>query len=167
MKGNKVMEITELFKMIYSFKKGTITLHQEDNRFYFVCKIESTDGSSLTGIKVSSDYNEALKDILLKLGFTNNIDRESSIEKVKRSNKHKTKNGRYLYLTLNGETQTLSEWSRKLNVSVTTLHARIKRGWTDEEVLTIPLDKRYMINGKRKNRTPKVIFDRELQFQSK
>lgn len=49
---------------------------------------------------------------------------------------------RNVYLTLNGETHTLTQWSRKLGVPAARLKMRVELGWNDEEVLTVPQCKR-------------------------
>jgi hypothetical protein len=38
-------------------------------------------------------------------------------------------------ITLNGETMTRAEWSRKTGIPDTTLRFRLKNGWTPEEAL--------------------------------
>ena len=43
-------------------------------------------------------------------------------------------------LTLNNETHTLSEWSEILNMNFNTLSYRYRQGWSDEDILTIPID---------------------------
>ena len=40
------------------------------------------------------------------------------------------------FLTYNGKTQTVSQWSRELNISISTILRRIEHGMSDEEVLT-------------------------------
>lgn len=42
-------------------------------------------------------------------------------------------------LTLNGRTQSLTLWSREINIKVPTLKRRLNSGWSDEDVLTVPL----------------------------
>jgi hypothetical protein len=42
------------------------------------------------------------------------------------------------YLTLNGETHTLSDWSRLTGIHATTISNRINRGWSLEKALTTP-----------------------------
>lgn len=42
-------------------------------------------------------------------------------------------------LTLNGRTQTASQWSRELNIPHQTLMSRLARGWTEEKALTEPI----------------------------
>jgi hypothetical protein len=45
------------------------------------------------------------------------------------------------YLSLNGKTQTITQWSRELNIKPNTLRNRIQMGWPDIEVLTRPIEK--------------------------
>ena len=46
-------------------------------------------------------------------------------------------------LTFNGETKTLSQWSRESGLKITTIYMRIYQyGWTIEEALTTPLQNR-------------------------
>lgn len=46
------------------------------------------------------------------------------------------------YITFNGETKTISDWARCLNVKKTTLIHRLNRGWDEERTLTQPIAKR-------------------------
>jgi hypothetical protein len=43
-------------------------------------------------------------------------------------------------LTLNGETHSVSAWARKLGVKRTLLFDRFQMGWSDERILTTPMD---------------------------
>ncbi len=43
-------------------------------------------------------------------------------------------------VTLNGKTQTFSQWCEELNLNVITAYARFRKGWTLEEALTTPID---------------------------
>lgn len=43
---------------------------------------------------------------------------------------------RSVMLTFQGETLTASEWSRRLNINVSTITQRIRLGWTVEQALT-------------------------------
>jgi len=45
---------------------------------------------------------------------------------------------RTINICFRGETKTLSEWSRIVNMNWTTLNGRIKRGWGIERTLTEP-----------------------------
>lgn len=46
---------------------------------------------------------------------------------------------RNVYITYQGVTLTVSEWSRKLGWNSRVLEKRIKRGWTDEQCIATPL----------------------------
>lgn len=48
--------------------------------------------------------------------------------------KHNTR--RNVFLTMNGERLTISQWSDKTNINVHTIFGRIKRGWDTKKVLT-------------------------------
>lgn len=43
-------------------------------------------------------------------------------------------------LTLNGVTKSIHDWADEIGIPVTTLKARIDRGWTHEKTLTTPKD---------------------------
>ena len=59
------------------------------------------------------------------------------------SQKQQTNNTRYnTRFTLNGRTQTVHEWAEELGISPRTLTTRKRSGWSDEQVLTTPVDKR-------------------------
>lgn len=40
------------------------------------------------------------------------------------------------YLTYNGETKTVAQWSKETNIPTSTLHYRIRKGWDMKDVLT-------------------------------
>lgn len=45
------------------------------------------------------------------------------------------------FLELNGEILTAKQWSKRLGIKYSTITNRIKLGWTDEEILTRPIQK--------------------------
>ncbi len=45
------------------------------------------------------------------------------------------------YVTYNGETLCIIEWSEKLNISYEVLQARKRNNWTPERMLTTPVNK--------------------------
>lgn len=45
-------------------------------------------------------------------------------------------------LTHNGETMTITDWGLRYHVSPTTINGRLSKGWTIEEALTTPPQKR-------------------------
>lgn len=42
------------------------------------------------------------------------------------------------YLTYNGETLTVSQWSDKTKLSRSCIHARLRRGWAEDKILSTP-----------------------------
>ena len=44
-------------------------------------------------------------------------------------------------LTYNGRTMNVTQWAEELKVSRATLYSRIRKGWSDEETLSIPVTK--------------------------
>ena len=47
-----------------------------------------------------------------------------------------------VYLTFNGQTKCVAEWSETLNINAYTLYDRIDRGWSVTDTLTIPVAKK-------------------------
>lgn len=43
------------------------------------------------------------------------------------------------YITVNGETHTRTEWAKKMGINAGAILARQKRGWTEEEAISIPI----------------------------
>lgn len=58
-------------------------------------------------------------------------------EKVQANNKRNNR-----YLTLNGETHNLSEWSEITGIKIDTICKRLKAGWPVEKALTLKPDKK-------------------------
>lgn len=59
---------------------------------------------------------------------------------------------RNVFLIFKGRTQILEDWAIEIGISPNTLRARIKNGWTDEEILGVaprPCDALLEFNGKR------------------
>ena len=56
---------------------------------------------------------------------------------TRREQGNNTKRNRLL--TLNGETMTVTEWSRKVGIHNRTIRARLARGWTVQDALLAPL----------------------------
>ena len=57
--------------------------------------------------------------------------------KVQERNKRKT-----IWLTLNGTKKSMADWSDEVGISWKTLHSRYVRGWSDERILTTPVQRR-------------------------
>ena len=43
------------------------------------------------------------------------------------------------FLTHNGKTQTIKQWSKELDIKYNTLFMRIRNGWKIKDALTIPV----------------------------
>lgn len=56
-----------------------------------------------------------------------------STPKQQQNNRKCTKN-----ITLFGETRTLTEWSLHLGIPSSTIIYRVKRGWSDEQIISLP-----------------------------
>lgn len=54
-------------------------------------------------------------------------------------NNNKTNNR---FLTINGETLTVAQWSRKINIKHSTILERLKRGYTEEDAVMKPIIKK-------------------------
>ncbi len=54
-------------------------------------------------------------------------------------------------LQMNGKSQGLSEWSAEIGIPYSILAKRVKRGWTDEQVLTTPIGSYVKPRGKASN----------------
>lgn len=64
-----------------------------------------------------------------------------------------TKTGRaryYFVLTFDGETKTISEWSKVTGFRPAAIHERIWRGWSAEAILTTPYNHQIELRRTRK-----------------
>ena len=43
------------------------------------------------------------------------------------------------YITYNNKTQTMTDWAREFGTNYQTIIARLKRGWTEQEAVSIPI----------------------------
>lgn len=99
------------------------------------------------GISVCEEWNsyEAFRDWSLQNGFAEGL----SIDRIDVNGNYEPSNCRWVsdkvqhnntrknnYLTMNGETHTIQEWSEITGIKWTTLKARIEMGWTVEKALT-------------------------------
>lgn len=47
------------------------------------------------------------------------------------------------FITYNGQTMSMAQWARKLNMLPDTLWVRFKRGWSVKRTLSTPVDTKY------------------------
>jgi hypothetical protein len=69
-----------------------------------------------------------------------NNDRNYEPGNVKWSTRSESANNKQqsVWMTYNGLTLTMLDWSKRLRIKYSTIRARRRRGWTDEEALSIP-----------------------------
>lgn len=67
------------------------------------------------------------------------LDNGYSTEKALTTNVRKISNNGKKYLTYKGDTKTISEWAKYLEINPKILYARLKRGWTIEKALETPV----------------------------
>ncbi|MCD8396096.1 MAG: hypothetical protein LUD12_02725 [Lachnospiraceae bacterium] len=63
---------------------------------------------------------------------------DEAIKQKPRAIKHHTE----YYLTLDGKTKPLNDWAKELGFKPITLRRRLKSGWSDEAILTTPVNAR-------------------------
>lgn len=109
------------------------------------------------GIKVCSDWDDFLtfKKWALSNGYNNSltidridVDGDYCPENCKWSTtkeqaNNKTNNHR---ITINGVTHTMTEWGDISGIKSSTIFARLKRGWTEEDAVFKPLRKHKVVN---------------------
>lgn len=60
------------------------------------------------------------------------------------TNKEQQNNKRdNVYITINNETLTMKQWSEKVGIPYNTVKQRIYKGWSYEEAIFTPVDKRF------------------------
>lgn len=102
------------------------------------------------GIKVCKDWDDFQKfyDWSYENGYKDNL----TIDRIDNNKGYSPENCRWVtyrgqannktnnrYLTYNNETHTLGEWSEITGIKLSTIWARLNRGWTAEETLTSPI----------------------------
>lgn len=101
------------------------------------------------GIKVCAAWRHSFPTFLADMGF---CPEGYSIERIDNNGDYCATNCRWAtvleqgqnkrnnrILTHNGITLTLSAWSRKASIRLTTLHSRLRQGWSVERALTEPV----------------------------
>lgn len=101
------------------------------------------------GIKVCEEWNDfaAFKDWSMANGYNDTL----SIDRIDNNKGYCPENCRWIpfgdqsknrttnhYITFNGKTQTLTDWSKEIGIGRNTLTARLQRGWSIEKALTTP-----------------------------
>lgn len=91
-------------------------------------------------------YNESIEQTVIEEPETITEEPQTESEEVSEEpkEKHKTRNKKpnlkLTELTYNGETKSIREWAKELEMPWSTLYDRVNRnGWTVEEAIEIPL----------------------------
>ena len=107
------------------------------------------------GITICDEWKDdyvTFRDFMLKIGYDiNRAPKEQTIDRIDVNGNYCPENCRLLtlgaqqnnktsshYITFNGETKTLSEWSRELGLDVPFILKRLNKGMSVEEALTKP-----------------------------
>ena len=98
------------------------------------------------GISICNEWNDFLlfEDWALNNGYKENLTIEridyngnytpENCTWIKKEEQSKNRSSNH-YITFNGKTQTLSDWSRELGIKRTTLTSRLRKGWPIEKAL--------------------------------
>lgn len=133
---------TRLYNIWNSMKQRCLNKNSKDYRRY--------GGRGITVCKEWVESFEAFRDWAIANGYADNltIDRINNNGNYEPSNCRWTTNKRQQnnkrnnhLLTYRGETHSISEWAKKVGISVTALKQRIYAHWTIEKALTTPTEK--------------------------
>lgn len=111
------------------------------------------------GIKVCDDWKKDYKvfeEWAIKSGYNPNAKYgECTLDRIDFNGNYEPSNCRWItiqeqlnnysrnvLITANGITLNVQQWAKKLGVNNATLRSRLKRGWSDEEIINTPLQKR-------------------------
>lgn len=143
-------------------KKANTKHGQEGTRLYRIwngmkdrCTNPNASGYALyggRGIKVCDEWSKSFKsfyDWALKSGYQENL----TIDRIDVNGNYEPDNCRWAtykeqgnnkrsnrYITVNGETHTVSEWADSLSMKYNTLDERIRKGWSEEEAVSVPVN---------------------------
>jgi hypothetical protein len=145
-----------------NLKHGAKNRNQSRNRLYEIWvdmrrRCNSTTHNraknySLKGIRVCDEWNDFLvfQDWAIKNGYNDSL----SIERIDNDKNYCPENCKWIsmkdqaknrttnhYLTLNGKTQTLTDWAIETGINRTTITGRLRKGWSVERALTEPTNK--------------------------
>lgn len=131
---------TRLYHVWNSMKQRCLNKNQKDYSNY--------GGRGITVCKEWAESFEAFRDWALANGYND----ELTIDRINSNGNYEPTNCRWVanikqqnnkrnnhFLTYKGETHTVSEWAKKVGISVTALKQRLFANWTIEKALTTKL----------------------------
>lgn len=105
------------------------------------------------GIKVCQEWDDYLT--FKEWALNNGYDNELTIDRIDVNGNYEPSNCRWVtskqqsnnktnnrYITYNGETKTMAEWSEIIGVKAGTIWSRLNKGWSIDEALTTPVNQR-------------------------
>lgn len=114
------------------------------------------------GIRVCDEWKNSYLEFYI-WAITNGYNDNLSIDRIDSNGNYEPANCRWIpmpeqqrnksnnrFYSYNGKTQTLAEWGREYNISYDRLFKRLKKGWTFEDALFIPINKNKARKGGRK-----------------
>lgn len=128
---------TRLYRIWYDMRQrcsydAAINWHLYGGRGIQVCEEWDNDFDSFRAWALSNGYNEGLQ--------LDRIDNDGNYEpdNCKWSTRSEQGNNRRtcIYITINGETKSVSEWCEKTGVKRNTAYTRIRNGWSPERAVT-------------------------------
>ncbi|MFA6290131.1 MAG: hypothetical protein WC637_00040 [Victivallales bacterium] len=103
------------------------------------------------GIEVCNEWRSDIKNFY-SWAMANGYDESLTIDRIDNDGNYEPSNCRWIpigeqskntssnhNITFQDETMTMSDWARKKGLKISTFCARLKKGWSKEEALTIPL----------------------------
>ena len=145
-----------------NLKHGQKTRNKKTDRLYSIwadmrrrcSNVSRKDAQNyaLKNIKVCEEWNNY--ELFMNWALQNGYNDELTLERIDNSKGYNPDNCKWIpkseqsknrtsnhYITYNGKTQTLTDWSKEIGIPRTTLDSRLKRNWSIEDALTKPLIK--------------------------
>lgn len=134
------MSYTKLYKVWQGMKtrcydKNFMYYYNYGGRGITICDEWKNDFSKFYEWIINNGYEEGLT--IDRINVNGNYEPNNCRWITKReqnNNMNKT-----IFIEYNGKRQTISQWSKELNISRVALYERIKRGWNAKKTLTTPL----------------------------
>lgn len=108
----------------------------------------------MRGISVCEEWNNSFENFQ-KWAFLNGYNENLTLDRRNVNGNYCPENCRWIsfkeqnnnrrnnvYVTVNGKTLTLSQWSEANNIPYLTILQRRKRGWSDEKAVSVPVNKK-------------------------